>query len=84
MRASPVVDLASHRPSRCILRQEDDTLTALPVGWPLAEGSRITASATAMSCSTVPALAPTGPTMVPSKATGTPPPKMTTFPALLS
>src|SRR5215510_11765157 len=37
-----------------------------------------------MSCSTVPALAPTAPTMVPSKTTGTPPPKMTTFPALLS
>src|SRR5262245_36775549 len=30
-----------------------------------------------MSCSTVPALAPIAPTMVPSNTTGTPPPKMT-------
>src|SRR5262249_9568323 len=52
--------------------------------WPWCPSAVIAASATAMSCSTVPALAPTAPTMVPSKTTGTPPPKMTTFPALLS
>ena len=44
----------------------------------------IAASATAMSCSTVPALAPTAPTMLPSNTTGMPPPKMTTLPALLA
>src|SRR5262245_39715451 len=40
------------------------------------------ASATAISCSTVPALAPTAPTMIPSNLTGTPPPSMTTRPEL--
>src|SRR5215469_5086479 len=61
-------------PSRCCL------LTSEISG----PSAAIAASATATSCSTVPALAPTAPTMLPFNVTGMPPPKMTTLPTFVS
>src|SRR5262245_13342284 len=59
---------------------EDDSLDTRPYTTKAATA----ASATAMSCSTVPAPAPTAPMMLPLAMMGMPPPKMTTLPALLS
>jgi hypothetical protein len=54
----------------------------MPIGWTV-RSPHLRASATSISCSTVPALVPIAPITMPFRRTGSPPPNMTILPSLL-